>query len=60
VGHAPLLIPWSVLQVVEERRRRWFAVALLEVGQPSQAKLQLPLKVIDAARAWLPFQDSAD
>ena len=53
VGHRPILIPWSQLRVLEERRRRWFPVALVEVGQPRLAKLQLPLRVIDAARAWL-------
>ena len=60
VGHAPLLIPWTALRVVEERRRRWFAVALVEVEQPPLAKLQLPLKVIDAARDWLRPQVSED
>lgn len=58
VGHRPLLIPWSALRVVEERRRRWCAVALLEVVQPPHAKLQLPLRVIDAARDWLRSSDS--
>lgn len=58
VGHRPLLIPWSMLRVVEERRRRWFAVALLEVGEPPLAKLQLPLRVIDAARDWLRPSDA--
>ncbi len=53
VGHRPILIPWPELRVLEERRRRWFPVALVEIGQPRLAKLQLPLKVIDAARAWL-------
>ena len=60
VGHAPLLIPWSALRVVEERRRRWFAVAVVEVDQPPLARLQLPLKVIDAARDWLRSQDLED
>lgn len=60
VGHAPLLIPWSVVRVVEERRRRWFADALVEVGQPPLAKLHLPLQVIDAARPWLPPPASAE
>ena len=63
VGHRPLLIPWSALRVVEERRRRWFPVALVEVGQPSLSKLplsklQLPLRVIDAGRDWLRPTDS--
>lgn len=59
VGHAPLLIPWSALRVVEERRRRWFPVALVVVDQPP-AKMQLPLRVVDAARTWLPPQDLVD
>ena len=58
VGHRPLLIPWSELRVVQERRQRWFAVALVEVGEPRLAKLQLPLRVIDAARDWLRSPDS--
>lgn len=53
VGHAPVLIPWPALRVVEERQRRWFPVALVEVDQPPVAKLQLPLRVIEAARPWL-------
>jgi hypothetical protein len=58
VGHRPLLIPWTALRVVEERRRRWFPVVLLDVGEPSQARLQLPLRVTDAARDWLQSTDS--
>lgn len=60
VGHAPLLIPWSEVRVVKEHRRRWLADAVVEVGQPRLAKLQLPLRVIDAARPWLPPQSMAD
>ena len=52
VGHAPILIPWRELRVIEERRRRWFAVALVEIGQPPLAKMQLPLSVIEAADSW--------
>lgn len=53
VAHAPMLIPWSAVRVIEERRRRWFPVALVEIEQPPLAKLQLPLRVIEAARPWL-------
>lgn len=53
VGHRPLLIPWTELRILEERRRRWFAVALVEVSDPPLAKLQLPLRIVDAARSWL-------
>lgn len=59
VGHAPILIPWSEVRVTEERRRRWIAVALVEVGQPPLAKMQLPLSIIDAAASWL-RPDKAD
>lgn len=58
VGHRPLLIPWSALRVAEERRRRWFPVALVTVGEPPLAKLQLPLRVIDASRDWLRSPDA--
>lgn len=53
VGHAPLLIPWSDVTLVEERPGRWFSVAKIEVGQPPRTKLELPLRVIDAGRQWL-------
>lgn len=58
VGHPPLLIPWSELQVVEERPSRWFAFAVVTVRQPTLAKLRLPLPVIDAAREWIRPQRS--
>lgn len=50
VGHAPVLLPWSAMRFVEERRRRFLSVAFIEVGQPTIARLRLPLRVIDAAR----------
>ena len=53
VGHLPLLIPWSELRLIEERRSRWFATAKFEVSSPPLVRLQLPLKAIDAAREWL-------
>ncbi|MBC7820596.1 MAG: hypothetical protein IAG10_27240 [Planctomycetaceae bacterium] len=60
VGHAPLLIPWSAVWLVEEQRERWFAFVLIDVGQPPLARLRLPLRVIDAGRQWLqPAQPTA-
>ena len=53
VGHPPLLIPWSVLRLVEEQRGRWFSFALIEVAPPTFARLRLPLPVIEAGRQWL-------
>ena len=49
VGHAPLLIPWSDVTLLEERPGRWFSVARIEVGQPSCTKLELPLRVIETS-----------
>ncbi len=60
VGHAPLLIPWSDVTLVEERPGRWFSVARIEVGQPPRTKLELPLRVIDAGRVWLRPQESSE
>lgn len=59
VAHPPILIPWSELRVFQERRRRWFAAAVVEVGIPTIAKLELPLSVVDAAREWLRTDHSA-
>ena len=60
VGHAPLLIPWPEIKLVEERPGRWFSVAKIEVGRPPLRKLELPLRVIDASREWLPSQDPSE
>lgn len=52
-GHPVLLIPWSEMRVLEERRFLGFHVAKVEVGSPPLAILKLPVKVVDAGRNWL-------
>lgn len=60
VGHAPLLIPWSDVILLEERPGRWFSVARIEVDGPPRTKLEVPLRVIDAGREWLRPQEPAE
>lgn len=60
VGHAPLLIPWSEVKLVEERPGRWFSTAKIEVGHPPHTKLELPLRVIGAGRQWLQIEEPAE
>lgn len=49
-GHRPLFIPWSQLHVVGVMDRWWKKVATIDIGSPVVAKIQLPLKVMDAAK----------
>jgi hypothetical protein len=50
LAHPPLLLPWSALQVLAVRDRWWSRAVTLAVGTPPQARLRLPLHVVDAAR----------
>lgn len=53
-GHPALLLPWADLRVSRVGRTLGFDWAELTVGDPPVARMQLPLRVMEAARQLVP------
>ncbi len=56
VAHPPLLLPWTSLRVVEERRGRFYPMTVFDVDDPPVVRIRIPFKVYDAARPYLAAQ----
>lgn len=51
-GHPTMCIPWSALHVREVIDKWWRHGVIMSIGQSEIARLQAPLKIIEAAERW--------